>query len=202
MPKKLPRPHKAKLIIFQKLKGIDLIMRKIICLLLALTFALAFVSCGEKTTDEPKVTDTDTGSENTSDTATAEGYSFTFNNIKITPHENMATVLQSLGDPVSYYEKASCAFVGLDKQYTYQNFVIDTYPLDGVDYVSAIYLQTDAVATNEGIRVGSAESDVVAAYGEGDGTGTYVYVLGRTQLTIITRDSLVTSIQYSAVQDK
>ncbi len=92
--------------------------------------------------------------------------SYVINNTTVIPGKDFAPMLESLGEPVSFTEAASCYYDGMDKVYTYEGFEIKTYPVGDKDYVQDICMSSDAYATGEGITVGSTLEDVVAAYGE------------------------------------
>lgn len=133
-------------------------------------------------------------------TATGDGYYFTYGDVEIEMDANAAPIVEALGEPASYYEATSCAFDGLDKMYTYAGFELDTYPVGEEDYVSAVLLKDDSVATSEGIAIGSSKEDVEAAYGASDltGDGTIVYEKGDMKLNIIVKDDMVISIEYKS----
>ena len=107
-------------------------------------------------------------------------------------------LVEKLGS-YSYFESASCAFNGLDKQYDYGSFVLTTYPIDEVDYVNSVELKDDLVKTAEGVAIGASEEDVKAAYGEPATAGDYSYTKGDSKLLFVVKDGKVSSIQYIAV---
>ena len=109
--------------------------------------------------------------------------------------------LKDLGDPVSYFESESCAFQGLDKTYTYKDFVITTYPKDDVDYVFSIELLNDVVTTPEGAYIGMSADDVKALYPEGpteESDKALQYVDGDSKLSFILDNGEVSSICYTS----
>lgn len=112
-------------------------------------------------------------------------------------NENMEEVLSRLGDAQTYFESASCAFEGLDKQYGYSGFEITTRPEDTGDYVNSILLTDDSAATPEGVYIGCTPEQVTAAYGAGEETpGGVRYTRGDTTLSFILEDGKVVSIEY------
>lgn len=133
----------------------------------------------------------------------AEGFSFVTNGVTVPMNVDAAPIIEALGDPVEYFEAASCAFQGLDKIYTYNGFEINTYPKDNKDYISTVYFLDDSVATDKNIYLGSTLDEVLAAYGEDytEENGEYTYVLGQTKLCILVEEDSVTSITYKAVVD-
>ena len=109
-----------------------------------------------------------------------------------------APILSSLGKEISYEESPSCAFEGMDKLYVYQGFRIETYPLNGKDYIYSIELIDDSIATPEGITIGTAKETVLETYGtptEQNDTAMR-FVEENTVLQILFRDGVVTNIQY------
>jgi len=136
-----------------------------------------------------------------SGTASAEGFSFEVDGVTIPMNVDAAPIIEALGEPVEYFEAASCAFQGLDKIYTYNGFEINTYPNGDKDYIASIYFLDDSVATDKGIYLGSTLEEVTAAYGEGytEESGEYTYTLGDTTLAFIMEDDAVTSITYTAI---
>lgn len=125
---------------------------------------------------------------------------FEVNGVQIPMHAEAAPILEKLGKEKSYFESASCAFEGLDKEYTYSGFVLTTYPDGDVDRVSGINLQDDTVETPEGICIGSTQEDVEKAYGALTG-GSGKYNFGDWQLIILLDSGSVTSIQYAIVTE-
>ena len=146
-------------------------MKNLSCLLLCLGCLLGLFSCGPVSK------------------GTEKSYAFLRGETKVEIDGEAAGVLTALGEWVDYAESASCAFVGLDKIYTYPSFEIQTYPMDGKDYIYMINLLDDTVETEEGIRIGSSKEAVLTAYGEADsqsdtkltytGTGMYLEFLFR-----------------------
>jgi uncharacterized lipoprotein YmbA len=132
---------------------------------------------------------------------TGKGYSFTYQEVAIPMNTEAASIVEALGEPVNYFEAASCAFQGLDKIYYYNSFELGTYPNAGKDYVSYVNLLDDTVTTDQGIFLGSSLTELKDAYGE-DFTiegSAYIYRLGDTKLTFIVEADEVKQITYSAV---
>ncbi len=114
---------------------------------------------------------------------------------------DMADVLAALGEPLKYFEAASCAFDGLDKTYTYAGYVILTRPDGKKDYVNSIQLSDDSVTTPEGAYIGMTGEAVKDIYGKPtDETATLIsYTEGNTTLNFILKDATVISIEYIPV---
>lgn len=183
--------------------------RKIIVLLFAVVLTLSGCGSSEKviTRDEPgnKADETADKADNSKDTENKskendshKGYVFNTHSIAIAINEEAAKYLEALGEPVSYYESASCAFGDLDKIYTFQGFEMDTYSMNGKDYVSAIVFHDDSVATAEGISVGDSADKVKEVYGAADSEeeNGIVYAKDKMKLCFIIQDGIVIEVQY------
>lgn len=131
------------------------------------------------------------------ETAPPKGYVFTVNNVTVEVDAEAAPVVEALGEPVSYFEAASCAFEGLDKIYTYNGFEIDTYPAQDKDLVSAVILKDDSIATAEGICIGDSLEKLQEVYGEAaQENGMLIYAKDGMKLCFIMQDDSIISIEY------
>lgn len=131
------------------------------------------------------------------ETPVSRGYVFVTGGVTVEVDADMAPILQSLGEPVSYFEAASCAFEGLDKIYTYSSFEIDTYPLQDRDLVSAVILKDDSVTTAEGVCIGDSLEKLLEVYGDGaQEGGMLVYEKDGMKLCFILQDDSIISIEY------
>ena len=173
-------------------------MKKIFALILALAMVLSMVACGGESAPE-----TTAPAAATTTTPDANSWKYSVQGVEIMMHAPAASILEALGEPVSYTEEASCAFSGLDKTYYYGGFYLQTYPLGDEDYVFAAWLVDDSSTTPEGIYIGASQAEVEAAYGAEGFNGSNAYILKGTTstLTIILEDGTVSSIQYDAVID-
>jgi len=134
-------------------------------------------------------------------TGQAENFSFTYESLQIILGSDASSVIEALGEPVSYTEEPSCAFAGMDKTYYYGSFYLSTYPLEGKDYVYRIWFADDTVATEEGIRIGSQSAQVAQIYGTDsfNGTNANILVRGNSRLTVLMEEGTVVSVQYEMV---
>jgi len=128
------------------------------------------------------------------------GYVFEYEGVKIWMDMEASSVITALGEADQYFEAASCAFEGLDKKYTYGSIEIDTYELDGKDYVSCVYFRDDLVTTPEGIGLYMTKEDMVKTYGENykEEYGMYVYEKDGMKLKFLIKENEITSIEYSS----
>lgn len=134
-----------------------------------------------------------------------EGYYFEISGVKIIPDMEAKELLDALGEPISYFEANSCAFGEQDTVWTYAGFMIDTYRVEGVDYIYDVILTDDTVETPEGIYLGKTKEDVTKAYGTpGEETDTQmIYKKGDMKLIFILKEGKVISIEYdSMILDK
>ena len=167
-------------------------MKKLIAILMAAAMMLSIAACAPTDTETPST-------PVTGDEPVQDSYSFVYNGVTIALNAPAESVVAALGEPASYSESTSCAFDGLDKSYGYGSFYLETYPLNGKDYVYGWYFVDDLVANAEGISIGSSLADVQAAYGNEGYSGGNVYQIkqGIGVLTIILENDLVASIQYN-----
>ncbi len=193
-------------------------MKKKLCvLLLAAAMTLSVTACGGDEVKEISKNDSvqqdagesDEDKEGTGeDDAALTGYVFeaqgVSGTVSFTTDLKMADVLEKLGDPVSYYEAASCAFQGLDKIYTYQHFEVNTYPSGEDDIISSIVLKDDLIETPEGLSIGQTKTDMENIYGTDYETkgNMCVYTKDGMHLSVLLDGDAVISIEYdSAVLD-
>lgn len=127
-----------------------------------------------------------------------ESFAFVYKGVSIAPDAAAAPLLAELGEPLSYFEAPSCAFEGLDKIYGFPGFELDTYPDGEADYVSAVVLRDDSVATPEGLMIGSPAQAVEAALGEADirEENLLAYDRGGSRLRFILEGEEIVSIEY------
>ena len=178
-----------------------------IALLLAAITVLCLASCGGKGKNDaapPTATPQSSGSdapmtsENAKSETASTGFVFIHNGVRIDVDAEASSIVRALGEPVSYFEAASCVFEGQDKMYTYGGFELDTYPTDGKDYVSAVIFRDDSVATTEGVMIGDNMETLRQVYGEpASAAGNLVtYEAGSMALRFILQDDAIAAIEY------
>lgn len=181
-------------------------MKKTIVFML-MTALIALAGCGgneEKVisgevsnveTDDAQVVEEGNVTDQSSET---DGYVFESNGVSIAVDGEAEAYISGLGEPLSYFESPSCAFGDLDKIYTYSGFELDTYSLEGVDYVSAVIFKDDSVSTPEGISIGDSVDKVKELYGEPESEESTIisYVKGKTKLCFLVQDGSVVSVEY------
>lgn len=137
--------------------------------------------------------------DDTSDTKAA-GYVFKSKDVLVEIDAEANQYIDALGEPVSYYEATSCAFDDLDKFYTYSGFEIDTYSIDGTDYVLTVALLDDSVSTQEGLCIGDSADRMKELYGEPTTSSdtSAIYAKDNMKLSVILADGVITSIEYTS----
>ena len=141
---------------------------------LALTSAVSLAGCGSNGSSSSKDASSSSAAasskvEESSSAAavSANDVKFTYNGSTVELNTEIDAMVVALGEPISVTSQMSCHGEGEDKTYTYDGFVVNSYPRDGKDYVMEIVVSNAGIPTSKGIEVGSSASDVVAAYGSG-----------------------------------
>lgn len=175
-------------------------MKKITALLLCLCLSLSLIACADVGQNETKPSDT-AATQDSGPTADGERFSFVYNGTKIALFAPAEPIIDALGEPKNYTESPSCAFNGMDKTYFYGSFYMDTYPMDGKDYVYGWWFADDSVSTGEGIYIGATQAEVEKAYGADSFNGDNAYAVTKNDgtLTVIVEEGVVTSIQYAII---
>lgn len=191
-------------------------MKRLFTLLLAtalvLTLSLLLVACdgGDDTSDSAD-SGADSGQLNNGEGDSKETennggddateYVFVSGTVTVKMNEAADAILSGLGEAKSTYESPSCAFQGNDYYYDYGSFEVSTYDEGNGQFIYSVFFKDDLVETPEGLAIGAAEADVIAAYGA-DGkldSGNYSYTDGNCNLMIFIKDGVVSSIEYTAV---
>ena len=138
----------------------------------ALAASMLLTGCGsdkkEETKTETKAEATAAATEAQADGAlTANDVVFTYNGVSVELNGDAAAAIAALGAPLDEKSQLSCHGEGDDKTYTYDGFVLNTYPLDGQDRVLEIVINTAGIPTSKGVQVGDPVSSVTEAYGSG-----------------------------------
>ena len=177
--------------------------------ILVLTFALTCVLCACGGESSKKIEgEVNTASEQTQEAESTveedgasgyKGYAYIQDDVVVEIDADAAPIIEQLGEPLSYFEAPSCAFDGVDKIYTYSSFEIDTYPLEGKDFVSTITFKDDSITTPEGVGIGDAADKVKEVYGDcTEEGGMLVYEKDDMKLCFIVKDGAVVSVEYQS----
>ena len=188
-------------------------MKKFIAIVLALTMLLALTACGgektQETTPAPAATEEIEAVETTAaaveeteaPVAAQEGFSLTFNGVKLVP----GTVYDAavLPEPNYMYEVPSCAIEGTDNVYSFNELDITAFNDGTQEIIYAIAIFDPNVCTDEGLYLGDDAARVIELYGEDyteNGTAM-VYTRGNTMLTIIIQNESVVDIEFGWIAD-
>lgn len=172
-------------------------MKKFFAIATAAVMALSLCACGDDTNKEPEASTQ--GSEATNPTTQGPvGYTFTHNDVQFGVDMSAAKVVEALGKYDDRAETESCAFGGMDVDYYYPDFVINTNTEDGYERIYSIRLVSDMVETEEGVCLFQTADAVTAAYGEPSQSTdtTMVYEKDGMTLTFLLTNGEITSIQY------
>ena len=147
---------------------------------IAVTSACALAGCGSNSSSqanskaESAQSSVAQSSAQAGGTISADDAVFRFNGVKVELNGDADAAIAALGDYKDVSSQLSCHGEGEDKTYTYDNFVLNTYPLDGKDRVLEIVVKSADIPTSKGVKVGDSASAVKEAYGDGfREVGTY-----------------------------
>lgn len=176
-------------------------MLTIIAAVLMLTMALTLTACGSSTTD-PTTAPTEapaTDAPSADAAISVNDTTFTYGGVSIALDGSIDEAIAALGEPLDVKSELSCHGEGDDKTYTYDGFIVKSYPKDGVDRVLEVLINAEGIPTSKGITIGSSLSDVITAYGDGYNTIAkfYVYNAGNGKtLRFLIEDDAVAQIDY------
>lgn len=122
-----------------------------------------------------------TGCSETKASFSAKDAEIVINGVKLKP--GMDYTDPALKDWDDYAELVSCAYIGMDRIYTYEKVEIYTYPVGEMDYILDIVV-FDTASTAKGIKIGSALSDVKKAYGDDFTQDGFMIVYRDGQITL------------------
>ncbi len=110
-------------------------------------------------------------------------------------------VLEQLGEYKSYFEAPSCAIESTIRTYGYGSFEIDTYELEGIEYIASIFFKDDTITTKEGAFLFMSKEQLVSIYGEDyvEEAGMLVYAKDNMKLKFVISEEVVSSIQYTSL---
>lgn len=107
---------------------------------------------------------------------------------------------KDLGEPTSYFEAASCAVQGLDKDYTYGSILVKTEDDGKTERIVGLTILDDGAATTMGVTIGDSRDKVVGAHGtpKSESDTALIYSAGSGVIAkFLLRDGAVTSITYT-----
>ena len=194
-------------------------IKKITLTLLASAVALSLVACGNGADAPPAANETvtanaavnqaeedaPTAETEPTDIATpsADVFDFTFRGTVISLNQNMAEVLDTLGEPTGVRQTPSCAFDGYDRIFGFGAVNVHTYPVGDEDFVQVISIRDDSVTTPGGIRLGDSWERVLGVYGDEytQDFSIFTFTRGDTMLSFYVDDGVVLEITYALVME-
>ena len=144
------------------------VLLTIIAVLLTLTLVAALAGCGsDKSKDDKKEEKRETATEvqSAGGAMDAKDLVFSYNGVSVELDGDADAAVAALGEPKDKSSQLSCHGEGDDKTYTYDGFVLNTYPLEGKDRVLEIVVTSADIPTSKGIKVGDTAEAVTEAYG-------------------------------------
>ncbi len=124
---------------------------------------------------------------------TQEVYALKVNNKEIKLGEVFSR--EKCGQELQYSEVASCAFDGLDKTYTYENYEIKT---GSQDKITSIYFIDEGISTTEGVKITDTYDKMVQVYSNNfkNEDNKYIYEKGNTSIEFMVENDVITGIEY------
>ncbi len=139
--------------------------------ILTLTMLFSLTGCGSEKTDaeknDTKPAETTAATEAAAGAIASQDLVFTYNGVSVELNSDADTAVAALGEASDVSSQLSCHGEGDDKTYTYNGFVLNTYPLDGKDRVLEVVINAAGIPTAKGVQVGDPVSAVTDAYGDG-----------------------------------
>lgn len=171
---------------------------------LAVTSVLAFAGCGKNEQPSADTAATTAAAQETT-AAQAQGAIpesdtvFTYNGAKVELNTPIDDMLAALGQANEVSSQLSCHGEGEDKTYSYNGFTVNSYPLNGKDYVMEVVVNEAGIPTSKGVAVGDPVSKVTEAYGNNyKAVGVYYsFDAGnKKSLQFLIENDTVTEIDY------
>lgn len=107
---------------------------------------------------------------------------------------------KDLGEPNNYFESASCAIQGLDKDYTYGSILVKTEDDGKTERIVGLTILDDGAATNMGVTIGDSRDKVIDAHStpKSETETAIIYAAGEGVIAkFLLREGVVTSITYT-----
>ena len=144
------------------------VLLTMVAVLLTLTLVAALAGCGsDKAKDDKKEEKKETATEvqSAGGAIDAKDLIFSYNGVSVELDGDADAAVAALGEPKDKSSQLSCHGEGDDKTYTYDGFVLNTYPLEGKDHVLEVVVTSADIPTSKGIKVGDTVEAVTEAYG-------------------------------------
>lgn len=168
-------------------------MKRFLLILLSVILMLSIlVSCDTANEDNVE--------ENNKNVEASAFKDFSYKNTPIKIGTDSKDVVTKLGEPLKTESfDAGCGDSTPGYIYSYSGFEIRTNPIDGVDTIDRIVIQSDLVSTSEGAHIGMKTSEIIKIYGEPTAKTEEIirYTNVNTILQFdINKDGIVTFITY------
>ena len=133
--------------------------------------AFSLTACSGGDNNSPAAADTTSAAETQADADTGAlsdaDYVFSFNGVDVELDGDADAAVKALGEAKDVSSQLTChAQEGDDKTYTYDGFVLNTYPKDGKDAVLEVIVSKKGIPTSKGVEIGDDVSKVTDAYGD------------------------------------
>lgn len=152
--------------------------------------------------DDPLEND-ETDTPNVDDSQEDIPFYFEFDGYTIQMSQDMADVIDALGEPLGYFVRPSCAFVGDDRIYSYPGVEIFTFPVGNINLVHTISIRDDSIRTPEGFYIGIDFQRVLDILGDdySHDSGMFTFTRCITTLEFRVEDGIVLGITYGIILD-
>lgn len=112
--------------------------------------------------------------------------------------DDLALNVDALGECTDYEEAKSCMGEGMDKTFTYGDYVIYTAPQDGSDIIYSILISGNGKISS-GVAIGDTKDKIIGIYGEStsenDDTIEYEFNGGDLTLCFTLEDEQIVEIE-------
>ena len=166
------------------------ITKRILCLLMALICSLGTVCCFSACDEEQ------------GDEGAGGLFYVTYRDVKIELNQSADSVLEKLGAPQDEDNLGDCGGIGVQIMYTYSDITVNTLKEKDGEKIHKISFINDLITTPKGIYIGSAQQDVLDAYGEpsSEDGGYLVYKEGDLELEFQIDNGKVSHINYRRIR--
>ena len=161
---------------------------KLFAIIMCLVMVISVVACTENGDD---------AESETTNGSVSSSFSVKYNGAEIKLGAKWSDVEGKLGAPMGSIDVGDCGGRGRTYRYDYSSIaVIVVYYTDGDAVIDQVIVRTDAAITEKGIYIGSAKSDVTAAYGTPsiENETSIQYVSGNAEFTFGIANGKVDSI--------
>lgn len=166
-------------------------MKRILTVTTVAIASLMLVACGSDT-----ITQEEVNTEVETQESIPTGFYITVDGMDILIGETIENTVDVIGEEGEYFEAPSCAFVGTDYIYTYNDYTLTFNDESEEILLGAITFNNDMIETFDGAYIGLSKDDITEIYGN-DFTGDddlMVYTKNHTELRIILEEGQVISI--------